>query len=472
MRAARHGTALPQPGASPELSGDATSETRFSSSFRGSSLTSYFAPFVCTPKSERRRSPRDSPPPRSPCGLRRAGPRPAGRGERRSQLLSRPRRSARGAARPRPPPPRRPGPPSARSAPRPGRSHRDPPGAAPPAPRSRSGGAPSAQGERAAAAGVRQRPAAPPPSSTRGRSRVGGRRRAGPPRGAGEAAPREERRCPSRQRPRGGTPGGPGCRGKERKERGSAAEPRRRRIDGETRRSLTGRSSAPLRSTRRRRLPAEPAPRARRSRGGLTQGPGRGRPRAPARGGASAPPRLQLGRRRTPPRARPHRRLAPPPRRALPGSFSPAQAWRRLASGCSHWPSPCARSGAVGAPLAAPRVCTHAIRQSEGPLRGGGRGGKAGPRQPPPRVASRRQLRLAPHARGGGEARSEGSARHTCRQLLQRRNGRHRWQTRAVACTERLGSADPPQGRGPRGSAAGKRLGARAALRSHLDLER
>lgn len=104
MRAARHGTALPQPGASPELSGDATSETRFSSSFRGSSLTSYFAPFVCTPKSERRRSPRDSPPPRSPCGLRRAGPRPAGRGERRSQLLSRPRRSARGAARPRPPP--------------------------------------------------------------------------------------------------------------------------------------------------------------------------------------------------------------------------------------------------------------------------------------------------------------------------------------------------------------------------------
>lgn len=352
MRAARHGTALPQPGASPELSGDATSETRFSSSFRGSSLTSYFAPFVCTPKSERRRSPRDSPPPRSPCGLRRAGPRPAGRGERRSQLLSRPRRSARG---------RRPGPPSARSAPRPGRSHRDPPGAAPPAPRSRSGGAPSAQGERAAAAGVRQRPAAPPPSSTRGRSRVGGRRRAGPPRGAGEAAPREERRCPSRQRPRGGTPGGPGCRGKERKERGSAAEPRRRRIDGETRRSLTGRSSAPLRSTRRRRLPAEPAPRARRSRGGLTQGPGRGRPRAPARGGASAPPRLQLGRRRTPPRARPHRRLAalcpgPSPPHKLGGVWrAAAPIGRRLARGrapsARHWP----RLVCVHTPSANPR---------------------------------------------------------------------------------------------------------------------
>lgn len=468
MRAARHGTALPQPGASPELSGDATSETRFSSSFRGSSLTSYFAPFVCTPKSERRRSPRDSPPPRSPCGLRRAGPRPAGRGERRSQLLSRPRRSARGAARPRPPPA-----PPPRAALRalstaarpltPRSSRRGPPRAAV-ALRRGPFSAGRARGRRRCQAAARRTPTLlhtrPEPGRGAAKGRAAARR--GGSGASGRKALPLPAETPRRHARRSGLQG-KREEGTRQRGRAQAATHRRRDATVAYRPQL---GSAPLHT------PTTPPGRA-----GAARPPLARRPHAGARQGQAASPGAWRRERSTAPPARPPphpapRAAPPPPRRALPGSFSPAQAWRRLASGCSHWPSPCARSGAVGAPLAAPRVCTHAIRQSEGPLRGGGRGGKAGPRQPPPRVASRRQLRLAPHARGGGEARSEGSARHTCRQLLQRRNGRHRWQTRAVACTERLGSADPPQGRGPRGSAAGKRLGARAALRSHLDLER
>lgn len=154
-----------------------------------------------------------------PTAGRRAGPR-------RCQLL-RSLRSPPGTARPRTP---RPAPPSWHSAaPRP--SRRSPPAPRPPALQSRSGGAPSAPGERAAAAGVRQRAAAPPPTSpsfsSRGRSRAGGRR-AGPPRGAVEAAPWEERRRPSRRRPRGGSSAGPDGRREERKEGGGAAGPERR----------------------------------------------------------------------------------------------------------------------------------------------------------------------------------------------------------------------------------------------------
>lgn len=165
--------------------------------------------------------------------------------------------------------------------------------------------------------------------------------------------------------------------GEEKRGRKAAARPGPSGDAEVTRRDGRLPAAAPLRT------PTTPPSRAGAARPSLARRPRRGSPagagREPRRVAARALRRTSSSAAAAAPRpARPHRRLAPPPRRALPGSFSPAQAWRRLASGCSHWPPPRARSGAFGAPLAAPRVCTHAARQSEGSLRGGaGRKGGA-----------------------------------------------------------------------------------------------
>lgn len=125
------------------------------------------------------------------------------------------------------------------------------------------------------------------------------------------------------------------------------------------------------------------------------------------RAGAAHSPLARRPRSRDPPAApgawrqqRPQRPrpgpAAPPRARPAPSatrSCSPAQAWRRLLAGSAHWLPRRVTSGALPAPLARTRVCTHTARQSAGPGPGG-RGGRAWP-------ARTRGHRLSLAARAG-----------------------------------------------------------------------
>ena len=302
--------------ASPALSGDAPSEMRFSSSFRGSSLTSYFPPFVRTPKPERRQSPRDSPSPRSPCGLRRAGGqtgRPTGRGA--ANFCDRVRcalpRAPRGPAPPRPAAPRRPlgAQHGARPlAPRP--SRRGPPG--PAAPRAavalRRGpfSAWRARGRRRCQAAGRRTTALlllPQPEPGQGAAEGQAAARRGESGASGRKAPCLPAETPRRLVRRPGQ--------EERREEGRRRRGRAR-VATPRRRDATVAYRPRLRSARRRRLPAGPAPRARRSRGGPAEGTRQGQAASPGawrRERSAAPPAR-------PPPPHPAPRAAPPPPRA------------------------------------------------------------------------------------------------------------------------------------------------------------